>query len=206
MKTSRQRVLEFIQSHRGVSAAEISRALQMTEANARHHLDILEVQGLVEVVGQAPAQGKGRPRRLFGLAEHALGHNLDGLADVLLGGLAAALPPQDFEPFLKKAAQSLKGEQGKPGRKISASLTQRLFNAVQRLNELNYLARWEAHAEAPRLILGRCPYAAILPEHPELCRFDGYLLESLAEAPVTQTARLARDARGLPHCVFALKK
>ncbi|MFC2053962.1 hypothetical protein ACFLV7_06640, partial [Chloroflexota bacterium] len=78
----------------------------------------------------------------------------------------------------------------------------RLHYTIEYLNKLIYRARWEAHSEAPRIILGYCPYANILPEHPELCSLDGYLLEELLGAPVTQISKLTTDERGIPSCTF----
>jgi predicted ArsR family transcriptional regulator len=92
------------------------------------------------------------------------------------------------------------------GDRLPASLTHRLYQAVQRLNELGYQARWEAHSEAPRLLLGHCPYAAILPGHPELCKMDAYLLEGLLGVPVAQTKKRAQDSRGARYCLFIAGK
>jgi predicted ArsR family transcriptional regulator len=216
MKTSRQRVLEFVLSHRVVSAAELSRALQMTPANARHHLSLLAEQGLVEVVGVRPGQGKGRPAQLYSLSQRVKGNNLDRLACVLLDMVLEGLPADERPVVLRNLAERLEvasrpyerarpeGQNSIEAPKSRPNLTQRLTTAVQRLNELNYQARWEAHAQAPRLVLGHCPYAAILAAHPEICQLDAALLESLVGAPVEQTARLARDPSGATYCAFAV--
>ena len=180
----------------------------MTEANARHHLAILVEQGLVEVVGQRPAGGKGRPRQLYSPSRQALGDNLDRLADAVLAELLDGLTAEEKLSRLRKVAGRMAAQKGtapeKPARPGAAPMTQRLYNAIQRLNDWRYQARWEAHSGAPRLILGYCPYAAILPEHPELCAFDALLLENLLDNPVEQTARLLPDGRGQPHCIFRL--
>ncbi|HEX7976892.1 MAG TPA: helix-turn-helix domain-containing protein [Anaerolineales bacterium] len=206
MRTSRQRVLEYVQSQRIVAAADIRRALSMTAANARHHLAILEQQGLVEVVGKRPSKGKGRPAALYSLSQGALGHNLDRLAAALLDEALGGQPPESQGRLLRHLSGKLAGENvGPGGQERPASLTQRLYQAVQRLNEMRYQARWEAHAQAPRIILGHCPYASILPEHPELCALDAALLENLLEAPATQAAKLAPDPRGGRYCLFLVK-
>ncbi len=70
---------------------------------------------------------------------------------------------------------------------------------------MNYNARWEAHAEAPQVLLGHCPYRAIIQEHPELCKMDKYLLESLLDQQVDQIAKLEKDNQGIKWCVFALR-
>jgi predicted ArsR family transcriptional regulator len=205
VKTSRQRLLEYIQVHHYVTVAELSRVLRMTRANARHHLSILEQQGLVRVAGERPAvEGRGRPARLYGLAENTQAHSLGQLSGVLLELLASERPSEQQPGLYRQVACALKAASTEPV-VASSSLTQRLSQTVQQLNQLNYQARWEAYAQGPRLILGHCPYAAILSRHPEMCQIDRYLLQELVGAPVVQTERLALDQRGAPFCRFVLQ-
>ncbi len=202
MKTSRQRLLDYVQNQRIVTAAEISQALKMTQANARHHLHVLRDQGLVQVIGQRPCQGKGRPASLYSPTALLAADNLGNLACALLEEIGR-LPDQTIA--LRRIARRLAERQPEPvqrGKRRAHNLTQRLYSTVQHLNTWQYLARWEAHATAPRLILGHCPYYSILPEHPELCQLDQFLLESLLDVPVKHTGKLLEDARGLHYCVF----
>ena len=220
VKTSRQRLLEYIRAHRQVTVAELSRVLRMSRANARHHLTILEQQGLVRVAGERPAEtGRGRPARLYGLAESVQAHSLGELSGVLLELLAAEVTSERRPALYRQVACALitaglnpscEGSQvpsQDSDRQLprSVSLTQRLSATVQNLNQLNFQARWEAHAQGPRLILGHCPYAAILKSHPEMCQIDRHLLEELSGAPVVQTERLVKDDRGAPFCRFVLQ-
>jgi predicted ArsR family transcriptional regulator len=204
MKTSRQRVLEYVQAHYPVTAADLSQALHMTEANARHHLSILQERGLLQPAGQRPARAKGRPAQLYRPSDQILGHNLDQLAAALL----ALLKSRADEGEMDEALRSLAGRIAPPGlseqQPGGENLTRRLYLAVRRLNELHYQARWEAWRGAPRLILGHCPYAAIIDHHPELCRMDAYILGGLAQAQVEQTAKLAPDTQGALHCIFRI--
>jgi predicted ArsR family transcriptional regulator len=201
MKTSRQRLLEYIQNHRIVTSRELSRALKMTAANARHHLSILEEQGLVEVVGERPPRGRGRPARLFSLSAQALGHGLHELSAALLDELLSEKGDSQGQETLDRIAQRLVGSKAED--ESDGSLTRRLYHGIQRLNELGYQAHWEAHAEGPQVILGRCPYASLLSDHPELCRMDAALLEELLEIQAVQTAKLAVDRNGERFCMFA---
>jgi predicted ArsR family transcriptional regulator len=210
VKTSRQRLLAYIQAQQVVTVQDLSRALQMTPANARHHLAILAEQGLVETVSVRPTKGRGRPAKRYRLSERAAGHNLDRLSCALLDELSQMLPEEERVEGMKRIARRLTGEA--PGKAVEApdragrpvGLAQRFFQAIQRLNEMHYQARWEAHAEAPHVILGRCPYAAILDEHPELCQMDAQLLEILLELPARQTARQAVDSNGTVFCKFVV--
>lgn len=200
MKTSRQRVLEYVQAHYPVTAADLSQALHMTEANARHHLAILQARGLLRSAGQRAASVKGRPARLYLPSEQILGHNLDQLAAALLELLGSRLSSTELDALL----HDLAGQMVPAHPASHESLTQRLYHAVQQLNQLHYQARWEAWRGAPRVILDHCPYAAIIGQHPELCRLDIRLLENLAGAPVEQTSKLSPDTQGALHCTFRI--
>jgi predicted ArsR family transcriptional regulator len=227
MKTSRQQILDFILLHRVATVAELSRVLHMTEANVRRHLAILEEQDRVEVVGHRPPQGKGRPAQIFAPSELTLGDNLDLLSNALLaefsqvGGdgipinwlrrvaerlateMSVNASPHKHDPPIESEKPD---ETGSDSATRSGSLTSRLFQAVQSLNQRHYQARWEAHSDGPRLLLGHCPYAAILEKHPELCRMDAYILEDLVGTSLEQVAKLARNSRGMTFCIFRIRE
>jgi predicted ArsR family transcriptional regulator len=212
VKTSRQQVLDYVRAQRVVTAGDLSQAMQMTEANARHHLKVLAAQGLVAEVGLRSPRGKGRPEHLYGLSEQAAGHNLDQLACVLLDEMFVGATEQRRSQLINRLAELMaanvgcgagQGDETVP--LYGAHLTQRLYQSVRLLNRYNYEARWEAHAIAPRLILGHCPYTAIIENHPELCQLDGALLERLVGAAASQTAKRQPDPRGARQCVFVIR-
>ncbi|MFM8322970.1 MAG: helix-turn-helix transcriptional regulator [Chloroflexota bacterium] len=228
MKTSRQRILEYIRQQRAVTIGELSQALHSSEANIRHHLNVLQERGLVTVVGERPAAGRGRPTRLFGPAPETLGDNLDLLADALLAEIAARLPDEAAQALLQAAAgrigaalQAASPHSGAgpsatsprspansppaPGPAAGARQALRLLAAVQQLNLRHYQAHWEPHPDAPRIIINHCPFAAILERHPYLCRLDAELLANLLGQPVEQTARLLDTGHGARRCIFRLQ-
>jgi predicted ArsR family transcriptional regulator len=82
--------------------------------------------------------------------------------------------------------------------------SKRLTALVARLNALHYAAHWEAGASGPRLILGRCPYAAVIQNHPELCQMDARAISELAGAGAEQISRIDVNSRTPSHCVFLL--
>jgi len=182
----------------------------MTEANVRHHLTILQNQGMVEVVGSRRTQGKGRPAQLFRISRQSMGHNLDKLAGALLNELKQS-SEINAEDILHNVAYRLVDRHiyRGAGKRLTSTTgkhyVKRLHYTIEYLNKLNYRARWEAHSEAPRIMLGYCPYADILPEHPELCSLDGYLIEELLGVPVTRIAKLTTNERGSPSCTFRVE-
>ncbi len=201
MSTSRQKILDYLKHKEMVTADQISQALHMTPANARYHLADLVAEGAVKMAGIRLPGGRGRPKHLYRLAEPAMRHNLDRLADLLLSMVSDEKDPAQKEAALQKIASSLAGEL--PANKNPVL---RLNQAIQRLNDLNYCAHWEAHTPAPKVVFNHCPYAAILPQHPEICQMDVLLLEKMLSSHISQTAKLIPSASGLPQCIFTLRK
>jgi predicted ArsR family transcriptional regulator len=194
MLTTRQKILDYLKRNRTVSSRELARTLQMTPANARHHLGILAADGRVEVVSQRQG-GRGRPEKVYRLAGTLVGDNLSVLADALLMEAGGKV---EMEALGKRIA----GENGVS----SQPLMRRLTSVVERLNTMRYQARWEAGAAGPRIILGHCPYSVIIKDHPELCQMDLALLSELLGGKLGQTAKLESGAGGLPFCAFILKQ
>jgi len=224
MSTSRQQLLEYVRSHNSVTSSEISQALHMTQANVRYHLRILVESGLVESIYRQFPEGKGRPARFFQPSKKSLGDNLDLLSNLLLKETYHELPPEEKEVFLKRLAENLASHslsesnfKSIPSNKSSVlsgtrisentsklSLTKRLYLTINQLNQLHYIARWEAHKEGPLLIFEHCPYFSISSEHPELCQMDKYLLEFLIQSKVESISKLVKDKRGNTTCNFRI--
>lgn len=192
--TTRQKILDYLKRNRTVSSREIARALQMTPANARHHLGILAKDGRVEVIHQRQV-GRGRPEKVYQLGSTYVGDNLSMLVEALL-------TEADGKVEMEALGKRIAGESDSAGE----SLMHRLSSTIKRLNEMHYQARWEAGAEGPRIVLGHCPYAAVIENHPELCVMDAALLAKLLDGKVNQTAKLEKGAGGLPYCVFVFKQ
>jgi predicted ArsR family transcriptional regulator len=196
MQNTRQGILDYIQASYQATPGELSRSLQVTAANIRYHLGILLEQGLVQIAGQSIPFGRGRPRQFYALSLNAQANNLAQLASALLECIA----PDQYEAILRKVTRILAGE----NLGTHPNPTQRLYQAVQHLNALNYNARWEARAGGPRVILEHCPYAPILDQHPELCQMDRYLVVGLTGLDVQQTARIEQSSTGPKACIFSV--
>ncbi len=198
MQLTRQQITDYLQANRIATSIELSHALQVTSANIRHHLKLLEAAGVVEVVGKQPGRGRGRPMKIYSLTENALHHNLKGLSSALLKTLLRNTTNPAGE--LAETAEYILGEF-----QVAPNIHSRLNQAVEQLNNLQYQASWEASPSGPRVILRNCPYAVIIAEHPELCRMDAALLTRLLDQPVEQTAKLERSPDGTPHCTFVTR-
>ena len=196
--TTRFRILEYIRKYQTTSVRELSSIMGMSGANIRHHLSLLESNDLVESVG-IRKEGRGRPRQVFELSRRVLGDGLDTLSGSLLSLWLEGTSDEKQEMGLKSLASRLAGSV-----EPSLPLMRQVMGTVVRLNELHYQARWEAGSAGARILLGHCPYAAIIADHPELCRMDAFLLEVRLGASVVQTAKLQMSDKGLPYCAFQM--
>ena len=195
---TRLRILDYLRKQQTASVRELGRALAMTGANVRHHLAVLESNDLIELISQRQ-EGRGRPVNVYGLSRRVLGDGLDGLAGAIFDVWLMEAPQAVRVAGLRALALRLGGDDL---RGPETPLLRRLALAVDRLNELHYQARWEAGADGARIILGHCPYAAIIAAHPELCRMDAFVLEQRTASPVEQLAKLRPGVQGYPFCIF----
>jgi predicted ArsR family transcriptional regulator len=191
MLTARQKVLAFLNKNRSASAREIARAVKMSAATVRHHLRVLTGDGRLEISTVRRRDGRGRPEKVYSLPPAALGHNLSALGD-------AVLTEAGFSVRMEALAKRLAGEADFSGHQLA----RRLNLTVEKLNQMNYHARWEAGPQGPRLIFGHCPYTAIIANHPELCRMDETLLSELMGDKAAQMFKIGKEGSLL--CVFAL--
>jgi predicted ArsR family transcriptional regulator len=193
MATSRQRVLAYFSKNRTASAREISRALKMSAATVRHHLRVMTADGRLEMSFVRGRDGRGRPEKVYSLPSAAMGNNLSALGDAVLVEAGTSVR---MDALAKRLAEESSF--------ASHPVAKRLNLTVEKLNAMNYHARWEAGPQGPRLIFGYCPYAAIIEKHPELCRMDESLLKELMGDAATQMFKIGKEGSSL--CVFALAR
>jgi predicted ArsR family transcriptional regulator len=191
MTTVRQKVLAYFNKTRTASAREVARSLQISPATVRHHLRVLVSDGRLEVFSARGRDGRGRPEKVYSLPRSALGDNLAALSDALFTEAKAGVKVEALAKRLVGQADS----GGQP-------LAKRLNLTVEKLNQMNYHARWEARSEGPRVIFSHCPYAAIIEKHPELCKMDETMLKEWLGQTATQIFKLGKEGSSL--CVFSI--
>jgi len=191
MTTVRQKILAYFNKTRVASAREISRAMKMSAATVRHHLRVLAADGRLEMTSVRGRDGRGRPEKVYSLPRTVLGDNLAALSDVLLTEAGSSVR-------VEALAKSLTGESNF----ASQPLARRLNLTIEKLNQMNYHARWEAGSEGPRLIFSHCPYAAIIEKHPELCKMDEAMLKEWMGQPAAQMSKTGKEGSSV--CVFVV--
>ncbi|MCB9112429.1 MAG: ArsR family transcriptional regulator [Anaerolineales bacterium] len=193
MLTSRQKILTHLRKVRSASAREIARALKLSAPNVRHHLSVLCSDGRVEMTSIHNREGRGRPEKVYSLSQAALGDNLSALTEALLGAAGLKLN-------VEAVARHLLDESLFSGQ----SMNRRLSVLIEKLNEMNYQAHWEAGAGGPRVLFGRCPYARVIDGHPEICKMDAVLLKSALARDVSSMTKNEPPVKGTCPFIFQI--
>jgi len=191
MTTARQKILAYLTKTRTASAREISRGLKMSAAAVRHHLRVLTSDGRLEMTSGRGREGRGRPENLYSLPRAMLGDNLAALSEALLTEAGSGVR-------MDALAKHLLGDTSV----ANQPLAKRLNLTVEKLNQMNYHARWEAGSEGPRVVFSHCPYAAILEKRPELCKMDEAMLKELMGQAARQVFRTGKEGSSV--CVFVV--
>lgn len=192
--------MNFLETNNQATAVELGQVLNMTQANIRHHLSILIKGGKIEVVGQNKPEGRGRPTLLYMPTGQTQKNSLDVLLGALLEDIQSVGSSRQRERKIKRLAERL----SLPRSNDKKSITIRLGESMRHLNDLHYQAHWEARSYSPIIILGRCPYAPIIDQFPELCTMDKYILENMLDREVEQISKIARRPEGPRYCRFEI--
>jgi predicted ArsR family transcriptional regulator len=192
MKNTHDLILDYLQLNPAASAAELSRALHLTSADIRYHLKLLQDQRAIEKVAFRQSARKGRPTQLFRLAIRSQLNNYAELADVLLSNQAG-----EKENSIDQLVSYLVSEIA-----VAKQRTAQLNRLISFLNERGYQSRWEAYVNGPRILFRNCPYAVILPKHPELCAMDVGIISSYLNLPFQQTAKIDLEQSTVQACIF----
>lgn len=195
MQTTRADILEYLKTRHSTSAAVLGRFLEMTPANIRYHLAILEEEGLVQVSGQRSGGYAGRPVLLYNLTSHTLGDNVLELLGILLKALGEE---GDFQGMLNKVSGlMLEGYKTEKGNLIST------YNqAVAFLNERYYRASWKATPDGPQIELRHCPYQELTITHPQLCQLDEQVVSSLFNTELELAKKRDFGKNPFSPCIF----
>lgn len=200
--TARERVMAQLLLAPNASAARIAQALGMTSPAVRHHLKVLCLEGVAISKGSTRSGRRGRPTKLYRIADALIGDNLAMVSDSLLQAWSRRSGPSSREDVVPVLARALVKRLALPA--VGTSPSAKLKSLCDQLSAAHYEARWEAGAGGPRIILGHCPYTEIIQAHPELCRMDARALGEILGMTAVQTAKIDSSTPLASRCVFLL--
>lgn len=176
---------------------DLATALQLTDNAVRAHLATLERDGLVRQAGVRRSGGSGKPAYIYELtpeAERLFPRRYADVLDEVLGVLEGRLAPNLFEALVRASGSHLASRYPASDGPVGA----RLENAAAALNQLGGLAAVEQHDDQLVIQGYSCPLAALVPNHPEVCRLAETFASDVAGLPLRESCE-----RGpTPRCRF----
>ncbi len=181
MESFRERILEIIHRFGSASAPDLSKILGISKPAVQYHLRQLLATSDIELSNtNQSVPSRGRPIRYYRIAESRYPNNYENLCDSLIAqALTATDDKTELDHRLKSLAVSLVGVVP-----VQASFIKQIDHAVERLTAHSYQPHWEVASSGSIVRLQNCPYAHLVHRHPELCRMDTFLLETLLGIPV----------------------
>jgi predicted ArsR family transcriptional regulator len=176
---------------------ELAELLGLTRNAVREHLATLERDGLVHRSGVRRSNGK--PAHLYALTPEAAELFPRGYAPVLHGVLDALA--EQFSPAALQALLHDVGRKMVAGRPVPrGGVRERVAAGAELLNEFGGLAEAREVDGVLALQGWSCPLAAVVVDHPELCRVPEAMLTETIGLPIQERC----DRREPPQCFFTV--
>jgi len=203
MQVTRERILSILKEHDQVTVDELSRELGLTTVTVRHHLDILRGEGLVAAPVVRRRKSPGRPQYTYTLTERAstfFPKRYDHLASLILNEVHLRLSPDEVDQMMKNIGKHIASQAILPD---GGGFEARLAAAIEFLDELGYMARWERHDDNGYLLhIANCPYEQVARQDHKVCTIDVTLLTHLLGV---SPQRISWAAQGDHHCTYAIR-
>ncbi len=162
---------------------ELAQALDLTHTAVRAHLAALERDGLVQQRGER--RGSGKPSSVYDLtpaAEYLFPKSYGLYLDQLLDVLGERKPADEVDTLLREVGRRIATQWTIP----PGDLRVRLDDVVEVLNELGGLMERETEGETLCIRGYRCPFAAVVQDHPEICGLAETMVTELVGVPIQE--------------------
>lgn len=176
---------------------ELAEELELTDNAVRAQLLSLERDGLIRQSGIQ--RGTRKPHFAYELtneAEKLFPKAYDAVLTQLIAVLKGRLTPAALEQALRDVGSSLARTQ--TGGTQDDDLERRLNNGLSALEAIGGTARIEKDDGKCVITSDGCPLAAVVSEHPEVCR----LAETLLSEIIGERVQERCDREGSPRCRF----
>jgi predicted ArsR family transcriptional regulator len=176
------------------------RGKDITAVTVRHHLNILQQEGLITEPELRHRTTPGRPQHLYMLTDKAaqiFPNNYQTLISGLVGQLEQHLPSGEVNVIFEGVADRMVENFTLP----DVPWQQRMDLVVDYLNQHGYDAFWETCDQGAILHTRNCPYHQIAHSTDTLCSMDLRLIVSLVGIV---PRRLSRVSQGDETCAYLL--
>lgn len=184
MQETRQHILQILREQGQATVDVIVDALQtyhgkgITAVTVRHHLNVLQQEGLITEPRLRHRSTPGRPQHIYTLTEKArelAPNNYQQLLHHLLHEIERQLPVQSVNVIFEGIADTMAVQARLP----NVSFEERMDLAVSYLNQHGYNASWEKSVDGIILHTRNCPYHHLSKTTDVLCAMDMRLMAAL---------------------------
>ena len=207
MHAVRKQILEILKETNGATVADLAAQLDMAPVSVRHHLDILQADGLICVERVARKGSVGRPQQIYALTAEANSYfpnNYASLAEHLVRQIKELVPPEQVEVAFQSMAVEIAAEMNREldsTEENDFTLEEQLERVTGFLNDRGYFARWNLASldddgdkrDGYLLHKHNCPYSDVSTEHSELCLMDQALINALLGQPCERINSMAEN-------------
>ncbi len=202
MQSTRQEILEILKEERQATVEDLAQRLQLTPMTIRHHLNVLQAQGLIEATKVRRSQKVGRPRLVYTLTEAADDHfpqSYSELARLLVSEVKETMGKEEATQIFQGVAERIAADAPPPVE--GQTFEERLDQVSSFLEKHGFLVRWEKTDEGWVFTNINCPYRRVAQDHAEVCAMDAILIDRLLGVETHDLGRL-RDGSAACSCIL----
>lgn len=202
MQSTRQEILAILKEERQATVEDLAERLELTPMTIRHHLNVLQAQGLVTASKVRRSKKVGRPRLVYTLTDAAddlFPHGYGELARHLVSEVKESFGEDGAEAILRRVADRVVKQA--PAAIPGQSFEQRLDQVADFMEEQGFLSRWEESDGGYVFTNINCPYRNVTREHSEVCIMDTEILTQLLGV---RPQRMSSMREGEASCTFLL--
>jgi predicted ArsR family transcriptional regulator len=184
MQETRRYILDILRHQGQITVDGIVETLRnkygkdITPVTVRHHLNVLQQEGLITEPDLRHRSTPGRPQHVYMLTEKAhqlFPNNYQQLVSTLISQLNTQLSPEHTNVIFEGVADQMAAAIDIP----DVGVEQRMDIVVEYLTQLGYDAYWENCEQGYTLHTRNCPYHQIAQNNESLCSMDLRLITKL---------------------------
>lgn len=190
-----QDIVKLLRRHGTLTVEDLRQSLRITAVAVRHHLDVLEAEGMLvsETEPRAAGAGRGRPRRIYRLTDAAddlFPKNYSGLVQTILEHLETAGGAESVNAVFRARRLHLEGDLR--GRLEGQDLSARVAAVAELQDRSGYMADWEADPDGSFLLREHnCAVCKVARRFSQVCENELELIRNVTDAEVTREQHIA---------------
>ena len=202
MQVTRQKIVNYLRQHRQATVDELTKEIGLTHMAVRHHLNILQDEGLIEISATRRTNKPGRPVQIYMLTNEAkklYPQDYLQLSSLLLEEIICQVGQEGmFDVFSNIAERMLEIA---PEIQNCNTFEERLEQAVRFLSGKGFAVQWSVENGQYVIHHMACPYRQLAARHQEICLLDKILIGILLDVSPERTCCIAEHDDQCTYCL-----